>query len=279
MCDWRNATLRKLDLSNNYLNDGDILKLANALEENSHLKWLSLSYNKLGPKSGSYLGSALALNTALEHLNISWNEMLTKGTNEIVLGLKENRSLKVLDLSWCGLADDGTNALKELLESNQSLTFLDITNNSIGPRGAKNIAEGIEGNTSLKILKVGKNRFLSPSTEALLQAISVNQESNLSELYLENIPQDHGCKKILDDILERRPWFLCSSDIFIQGGRLSLNKVKPPTPLETFVDLVEERYRNKYLKEFPRTIRKQEVNLNFLKQLKMRPNLPTMSKI
>lgn len=230
------SALRELNVSNICSSAGQMLPLMEGLKESFYLKLLDLSHNCLDDQGATMLGSILSMTSSLESLNVSWNNISSRGVVGLMDGLRECYTLKKLDLSWNSLAGAAAQALRGALEANESLTHLDATNTSIGVPEAKVIAKGLKRNKTLQALRIGKNPFLSPGAHAFLKAIRQNHESALQELHLEGLALDRDCHKELEEVLQKRPDFICTWQISIQGGQaIDVRSPEKVSPLDTFV--------------------------------------------
>ena len=230
------SALRELNVSNICGSAGQMLPLMEGLKESFYLKLLDLSHNCLDDQGATILGSILSMTSSLESLNISWNNISSRGAVGLMDGLRECYTLKKLDLSWNSLAGAAAQALRGALEANESLTHLDATNTSIGLPEAKIIAKGLKRNKILQTLRIGKNPFLSSGAHAFLKAIRRNHESALQELHLEGLALDRDCHKELEEVLQKRPDFICTWQISIQGGQArDVPSSEKVSPLDTFV--------------------------------------------
>ena len=230
------SALRELNVSNICGSAGQMLPLMEGLKESFYLKLLDLSHNCLDDQGATMLGSILSMTSSLESLNVSWNNISSRGAVGLMDGLRECYTLKKLDLSWNSLVGAAAQALRGALEANESLTHLDATNTSIGLPEAKIIAKGLKRNKTLQTLRIGKNPFLSPGALAFLKAIRRNNESALQELHLEGLALDRDCHKELEEVLQKRPDFICTWQISIQGGQArDVPSSEKVSPLDTFV--------------------------------------------
>jgi len=230
------STLRELNVSNICSSARQMLPLMEGLKESFYLKVLDLSHNCLDDEGAATLGSILSMTSSLESLNVSWNNISSRGAVGLMNGLRECYTLKKLDLSWNSLAGVAAQALGDALEANESLRHLDATNTSIGLLEAKSIAKGLKNNKTLQVLHIGKNPFLSPGAQEFLKAIRQNRESALEELHLEGMALDRNCHKELEEVLQKRPDFICTWQISIQGDQLRDVRIpEKVSPLDTFV--------------------------------------------
>lgn len=237
----QNVTLKTVNLSKNRLTDSDVEFVAEALKDNFHLKSLILSHNNLEDRGGALMGSALAVNSVLESLDVSWNRITSKGAVALLDGARESYTLKFLNVAWNGLSDLGAQALRSTLEGSESITTLNVTNTSITVEGAKQLASGLKRNSTLRKLHVGRNPFLSPGAHVILKAIARNPESALQELHFDEMALDQVCEKKLSEVIGKRPDFLCTWAVSIQGGHEVKKDPDKTYPVEMFMNFARDK--------------------------------------
>ena len=64
----KNCRLRKMDLTNNDLDDEAGKAIGNALKVNSSIKYIELGRTNLGDEAGKAIGNALKVNTSIEEI-------------------------------------------------------------------------------------------------------------------------------------------------------------------------------------------------------------------
>ena len=141
--DWGLATL---DLSQQNLEDDDILKLAESLKHNNTVTTLNLSHNRIGSEGARALAKALQVNSTLTDLRLGHNE----------------------------IGDAGGRALGEALLVNSTLTNLELNHNPIDKRGMIGLAEGLKANKTLENLDLSNNNANLPAGHYLNEALKVN---------------------------------------------------------------------------------------------------------
>lgn len=141
-----------MNLEGNKLGDYALMSLLEALESNTTLKKLNISKNFISDIGAEKIGRMLDYNNTLEELYVRWNLIKGAGGIAILNGLNHCQSLKVLDLSWnsLGMHQSGfAKAFAEYIRSNQSLVHLDMSNNYLGKEDTKIIAEALAQNHTL----------------------------------------------------------------------------------------------------------------------------------
>ncbi|MGB6976419.1 MAG: hypothetical protein WBE18_03065 [Gammaproteobacteria bacterium] len=182
-----------LDLSKRNLTDIDVVKIVNALKNNTKVTMLNLIWNSIGPEGAKALAEALQTNFLLTSLKFGGNQMgdegmqvlaqvletnMTvteldladnqigdKGAQTLAKSLKFNRKLTALNLAWNLIGDEGVEALMQALQCNTKLTRLDLTYNNITDKGARFIEEALKTNTTLIKLNLQWNPIENNDTE------------------------------------------------------------------------------------------------------------------
>lgn len=141
-----------LNLEGNKLGDSSIMMLCDGMVSNRTLKKLNLSRNYLTNMCTEKLAMLLEYNTSIKELFLYWNQIQGPGGNNILKGLASNTTLKVLDLAWnsLGLSNSGFSTnFSEFIGSHNDLVVLDLSNNNLSKADAKNISEGLAKNHTL----------------------------------------------------------------------------------------------------------------------------------
>ncbi|XP_073697817.1 protein NLRC3-like [Garra rufa] len=154
-----NCVLRKLDLSNNDLQNSGVNLLYDGLNRpNRQLQILSLAGCNLSAQCCESLSSALqSSNCVLRELDLSNNDLQDSGVKLLSDGLKSpNCQLQILRLSGCMVTEKGCGYLSSALSSNPShLRELDLSYNHPGESGVQLLKHKLEDpNYKLEILNL-----------------------------------------------------------------------------------------------------------------------------
>lgn len=178
-----NSSLRTLSVSDNSLDDQDILLLAQALTQNKFvpLESLQLSFNEItcqgveclmnavwGSTSlrvlkldnnnikdrGAQLCAVALTSIALETLDLSFNKVTTAGIKALMKNISENTTLRSLSLAGIPIDQNASKAVSYALAYNSSLTAFYLDNCSTGYASQRHIVAGVVSNrrSSLRVL-------------------------------------------------------------------------------------------------------------------------------
>lgn len=111
-----NHTSKLVDLSNNNLDDSILRRLLAALETNKTIVSIILNWNKLNSNIG-LLSSLFEVNDKVEHVELKNNDIDDEGANIIAQSLLNNTTLKTLDLRWNHIGDDGAASLLNMMKA------------------------------------------------------------------------------------------------------------------------------------------------------------------
>ena len=178
-----NTSLKSLCVTDNNLDDKDILLLSQALTQNKlvPLESLRLSFNQItcigveclmnslwGSKTlrelkldnnqiqdrGAQLCAVVLTSIALETLDISFNKISTAGIKGLMKNISENNSLRTLGLSGILIDQNASKAVSYALAYNTSLRAFHVDNCSTGYASQRHIVAGVVSNrkSSLRVL-------------------------------------------------------------------------------------------------------------------------------
>lgn len=178
-----NISLKSLCVTDNNLDDKDILLLSQALTQNKlvPLESLRLSFNQItcigveclmnslwGSKTlrelkldnnqiqdrGAQLCAVVLTSIALETLDISFNKISTAGIKGLMKNISENNSLRTLGLSGIPIDQNASKAVSYALAYNTSLRAFHVDNCSTGYASQRHIVAGAVSNrkSSLRVL-------------------------------------------------------------------------------------------------------------------------------
>ncbi len=200
--------------TNNPNADDKVIRLIEALENNSRVAFLrlngninsktafalkslllkrrfiidlDLSYTCVGDAGARLLGD-VCQKPIFEHLNLSHCNL----TSNCLKSFKRF-TMSHLDLSENKLGIEGTKALAKILIKISPLTYLDLSKNEIKSKGAKYIFNALKTNQTLKSLKLNHNHLQDDISESIEGFLSLNQ--SVERLYLSNNLLEQKCAK------------------------------------------------------------------------------------
>lgn len=196
-----NSQLKRLDLSNNEMNDDGISMLSGGLSGNSTLQTLNLA-NCLFSTVRTWQSLASALSTStVEHLIIISSGLTDEDIAALSHGLSSNFTLKTLTMSLNpDITSIGWQALSEVMP-NSALKELNASCCGLDDESLLSLANGLAANTNLKTLTLGNNgratgrgwsRFFrssilqNPNTAMETLVVSSNQFEDEAMLALTN---------------------------------------------------------------------------------------------
>jgi len=188
-----NTALKSLCVSNNNLDDRDMLLLSQALTQNKlvPLESLFLSFNEITCQGveclmnavwgsttlrnlkldnnniqdrGAQLCAVVLTSIALETLDLSFNKVTTTGIKALMKNLSESTSLRTLGLSGIPIDQNASKAVSYALAYNASLEALYLDNCSTGYASQRHIVAGAVSNrkSALRVVtgfSIGRTYF------------------------------------------------------------------------------------------------------------------------
>ncbi|XP_078666567.1 uncharacterized protein LOC144908664 [Branchiostoma floridae x Branchiostoma belcheri] len=150
--------VRKVDLSCNYLDSEDILRLAKVLPSLSKLEHLNLSRNCITADGMSALTRSLAYLRHVSKIDLSSNRLGPDGGKELGVLLKVCPVVRHLDVSDNQLGDEGMSAMAENMPHVKSLRRFLVANNGMTFSGISYLSQGlVKATARLELLDVSGN--------------------------------------------------------------------------------------------------------------------------
>ncbi len=147
-------TLKRLDLSNNYLNEKEGLQIAWLMRQSPMIESINLSWNRFGEDAGAALGDSLSAVRVTE-LYISDSGFGPRGVAAVCRSLKAVRALNV---SHNDAGSKGARAISRWLRTEEgAVEDLDLGENCISGYDAKVLSRGLAANHSLRRLRLEDN--------------------------------------------------------------------------------------------------------------------------
>ncbi|XP_053400808.1 leucine-rich repeat-containing protein 74A-like [Mercenaria mercenaria] len=196
--------MTRIDLSKNKFERRHAEIISEIIQKNDYIEEIVLSGNKFDDVSGVSLGKALGSNVGIKKLDLSWNHLRRGGAQAVCMALKFNQTLEELDLSWNGLAEEGCRALGVALPFNHTLKELDLSCNRISIFCLRELLKGLEHNDTLKVLRVDQNPMTTDGAIGLIKCLQKSKVSELTDLYMTDIPINSDFLDELDELLKVR---------------------------------------------------------------------------
>lgn len=149
----KQVPLRSLRLSFNYITCQGVESLMNSVWGSPTLRDIALDNNKIQDR-GAQLCAVVLTSIELETLDLAFNQVTTVGIKALMKNLSENTSLKSLSLCGIPIDQNASKAISYALAYNISLRCLHVDNCSTGYSSQRHIVAGIVSNrrSSLRIL-------------------------------------------------------------------------------------------------------------------------------
>jgi Ran GTPase-activating protein (RanGAP) involved in mRNA processing and transport/RNA recognition motif-containing protein len=176
-------SLRRVNLSNNALDDADLKIFCAGLAESS-VTVLDLSYNDISAEGAKYLASVLRKkNCALVELNLGFNRLCGEGIQHLAKALEINTSLRTLHVERNYLDNQGSKAIGTILSQNKSLERLNVSRALFDESyGYDQIANGLRSNTTLKSLRLQRCKLGPDGARAIAAALKTNEKSAIMDI-------------------------------------------------------------------------------------------------
>ncbi|XP_053194108.1 NACHT, LRR and PYD domains-containing protein 14-like [Scomber japonicus] len=198
--------LRKLNLSDNKLQDSDVELLCHFLRSpDCRLEDLELQDCSLSETSCAYLVSALKDNPShLRQLSLSKNKLQDSDV-ELLSDLLKNPDCRLnnLQLQGCSLSETSCDSLVSALKTNPShLRWLNLSDNKLSSSSVKLLSDLLKNpDCRLNILQLDDCSLSETSFASLVSALKCNL-SHLRLLYLNNNKLQDSDVELLSDLLK-----------------------------------------------------------------------------
>ncbi len=179
--------IEELNLEDNRLGDKSVKVICEGLITNFSLRRLNLSKNYLTSFIGDSIKNVLTKNPYLQELYLFWNQIKGIGAQKIFQGLLENETITVFDMSWNSLGSNNPSIapnIVEVLQKNEKIVHLDLSNNYFSLSECKLIAGGLENNHSIYGFHfVGNYGYINSKGFLIVQESSTK---DFSEMHLQH---------------------------------------------------------------------------------------------
>eukprot|EP00056_Hartaetosiga_gracilis_P014336 m.240315 g.240315 ORF g.240315 m.240315 type:complete len:455 (+) comp14869_c0_seq1:76-1440(+) len=177
----------ELDYSNTTLTEAQVIRLVDAMRDNSTLTKVNFTNTNLSDVSTRYLCNMLAeralqnrtlsegLHKSITVLILDTNPIGPDGGKYLVGALEKCYTLETVKLNNCALGDVGAISVARSLINNDHIHTLEIGNNLISDRGAREFGEMLRRNNRLEGLSLWKNNILASGAAFLAQGLLENR--------------------------------------------------------------------------------------------------------
>lgn len=178
-----NSSIKSLCVSDNNLDDQDMLLLSQALTQNKlvPLESLQLSFNQITCIGVECLMNALWGSRTLRELKLDNNKIQDRGAQLCAVVLT-SISLELLDLSFNKVSTAGIKALMKNLSENSSLRTLSLSGIPIDQNASKAVSYALAYNTTLRALHVDNCNTGYASQRHIVAGAVSNRKSSLRVL-------------------------------------------------------------------------------------------------
>ncbi|CAG8533896.1 13543_t:CDS:2, partial [Gigaspora rosea] len=178
----KNKTLKKLDLSSNYIRLEAGRNIARALTSNKFITELNFSDNDIVHELSEFLMTIL-LNNNITGISLRSTKISSEMVTNLAQELKSNKiKLRYLNLSRNEISNDAMGILVEALEDNKTLKNLDLSDITGAGQVGQEWTRSLEKNKTLKTLNLSNCNIRNNVVNALEKALRTN--NTLSDLDL-----------------------------------------------------------------------------------------------
>ncbi|CAG8440044.1 6564_t:CDS:2, partial [Scutellospora calospora] len=168
-----NKTLKKLDMSSNYIRLEAGRNLLRSLHCNKYITELNLGDNDIISELGDQI--LQILNNTITSINLKSTRISSETVTSIANLLKANKiKLRILNLSHNDISDSAVVALIEALEENTYLEELNLSNIKGARRIGQELEKSLTKNRTLKILNLSDCNISTNVVEALKKSLQTN---------------------------------------------------------------------------------------------------------
>lgn len=146
--------VKEVVLCDTKLADEDVALLAAEVKKTGDICSLSLFGCQVSESAAKSLANALASHQSLTMLDLGRNKLSALGVEAVCNALIRNSSLKTLGLAGNGMGDSGATAVAHVLRINRSLTEVYLNSNDIQAEGASELAGALSFNDHSRLSKL-----------------------------------------------------------------------------------------------------------------------------
>jgi Ran GTPase-activating protein (RanGAP) involved in mRNA processing and transport len=183
-----NNVVRKIDLSDNQIDDEQAKIVAEAISTNKSIRELYLNYNLLGNTGISVIAKAIITSHAIVNVSFKGNYQIGyEGAQAIAELIKNSQSIRKLDVSYTSKLDDsgyletegignrGAVLIMQALEKNESVTDINLSANNIDDDSIKALLTTLQVNRFITALDLSDNNIGDEGAEIISNALKMNR--------------------------------------------------------------------------------------------------------
>jgi hypothetical protein len=141
-----------LNLESNRLGDKAVKLLCEAVVSNTSLRKLNLSGNYITSSSCEAIKDILLNQRYLAELYLHWNQIKPDGGQLVLDGLLENQTIRVFDFAWNTLGGDVPGIIEKLtqiIKEKTNIVHMDLSCNNFSLSESKKIAAALVDNKTI----------------------------------------------------------------------------------------------------------------------------------
>ncbi|CAG8530551.1 26490_t:CDS:2, partial [Gigaspora margarita] len=192
----KNKTLKKLDLSSNYIRLEAGRNIARALTNNKFITELNFSDNDIVHELSEFLITIL-LNNNITGISLRSTKISSEMVTTLAQDLKSNKiKLRYLNLSRNEISSDAIGTLIEALEDNKTLKNLDLSDITGAGQIGQELTKSLEKNKTLKTLNLSNCNIRNNVVNALEKALRTNNSLSDLDLSYNSCPMSNLLKAL-----------------------------------------------------------------------------------
>ena len=128
---FHNLELEELDLSNSFMQTGDVIKIFKSLRNISNLRKMYIHGNVITDEAADDIAVVLSQNTKLKEINISCNNLQTAGAVKIFQSIMHISTLTKFNIAHNMITNEATEYIVSIVSNNNKLKELNLSHNNI----------------------------------------------------------------------------------------------------------------------------------------------------
>ena len=179
---FHNAKLEQLWLGGNSMQAFGSIKIANSLQNISHLTVFDMQNNHFTKEAAESISAVLFHNTKLQQLWIGGNDIQTEGAIKVAKSLRRTTHLTVFDMQNNNITKEAADDIATVLSQNPKLQQLWIGGNILESAGAVKIAKSLNNMNDLVVFDMENTNITGEAVEDIATVLFHN--AKLQQLWL-----------------------------------------------------------------------------------------------